>query len=126
MPGTLSVRVLAEEEPVRTLLADLLRDRGLRIDEGEELGRSKVLLAQVGRGRGVLQALRDAQAVSSGTPVVLVLPAHDARLSAEALRLGAAACYALGRPVAELFAAVEAAAESHTSLVPPTESGATR
>lgn len=108
-----AVRLVAEEEPVRTLLGDLIRDRGWRLDDEEPRPRRTVVVAQVPRGRGVLKALLEARLHQPGAPVVLVLPAQDDRMEAQALRLGASACYALGRPVAELFEAMEEAWATH-------------
>ncbi|MDQ3263807.1 MAG: DNA-binding response regulator [Myxococcota bacterium] len=103
------VRLLAEEEPVRTLLGDLILDRGWRLEEEGARTRRTVVVAQVLRGRGVLRALSEARLHHPGSPVVLVLPAPDDRLQEQAIRLGACCCYALGRPVAELFQALEVA-----------------
>lgn len=103
------------DEHVRALLRDVLVDFGISIAlEGEPPG---VVLAHLPRGSRPGDVLEAAQRVFGEAPVLLVLPFADDGLAADACRLGFAGCYALGRPLEELAAALRLVSDSSSAGV---------
>jgi len=98
------------DEHVRALLRDVVVDLGISIAaEGESPG---VVLAHLARETRPDDVLAEARREFGDAPVLLVLPFADDALAAEARRLGFAGCYALGRPLEELAAALRLVSSS--------------
>ncbi len=103
------------DEHVRALLRDVLIDLGIPVtDEGDSPG---VVLAHLSRETRPDDVLADARRAFGDAPVLLVLPFADDGLAADALRLGFAGCYALGRPLDELAAAIRLVSDSSSEGV---------
>ncbi|HET9449785.1 MAG TPA: DNA-binding response regulator [Aggregicoccus sp.] len=96
--------LLGTDAPLTALLADVLRDEGVRL--APPGAGADVVLALVGRSEALAPVLRRAVG-----PVIVLLPFADERLQRRALELGAHGCFALGRPLAELRALVRGALE---------------
>ncbi len=98
------------DEHVRALLRDVLADLGISVcADGESPGAVVVHLA---RGAQLAEIFADARGAFGRAPVLLVLPFADERLAADAHRGGFAGCYALGRPLEELAAAIRLVTDS--------------
>jgi hypothetical protein len=94
--------LLGTDAPLTALLADVLRDEGVRL--AAPGAGADVVLALVGRAEALGPVLRRGAA-----PVIVLLPFAEERLQRRALELGAHGCFALGRPLAELSALVRGA-----------------
>ena len=95
--------LLGTDAPLTALLADVLRDEGIRL-AAPGAAAADVVLALVGRTEALAPVLRRAAA-----PVIVLLPFAEERLAHRALELGARGCFALGRPLEELRALVRGA-----------------
>jgi hypothetical protein len=95
--------LLGTDAPLTALLADVLRDEGVRLAAGPGAA-ADVVLALVGRTEALAPVLRHA-----GGPVIVLLPFADERLQRRALELGAQGCFALGQPLESLRALVRGA-----------------
>lgn len=102
------------------LLADVLRELGVRIDIGLK---PDLVLAVVGR-LDLREVLRRAVLVADGAPIVAVLPFEDPAMRREALAAGARSCFDLDQPFQTLLALLmpvlqDRAAASARPISPP-------
>ncbi len=95
--------VVGADEPLAALLSDVLKELGIALytDEARPL-RPDLVLLQVHRGEGLLNAIQGARDGTYPAPIFVLLPFADDRLMQRALRLGARGCFALGQPLEAL------------------------
>ncbi len=95
--------VVGADEPLAALLSDVLKELGIALytDEARPL-RPDLVLLQVHRGEGLLNAIQGARDGTYPAPLFVLLPFADDRLMQRALRLGARGCFALGQPLEAL------------------------
>ncbi|WP_224249577.1 response regulator [Hyalangium gracile] len=115
--------LLGADDSLAELLSDVLAEVGISLHVGEERSaRPDLVLVQVERGEGILNALQLARDGTYPAPVFILLPFADDRLMQRALRLGARGCFALGQPLEGLrqmlLAALPASGRAATPSAP--------
>lgn len=92
--------LLGADDSLAALLTDVLSEVGITLHVGEaRSARPDLVLVQVERGEGLLNALQGARDGTYPAPVFILLPFADERMMQRALRLGARGCFALGQPL---------------------------
>jgi len=92
--------LLGADDSLAALLSDVLSEVGITLHVGEaRSARPDLVLVQVERGEGLLNALQGARDGTYPAPVFILLPFADDRMMQRALRLGARGCFALGQPL---------------------------
>jgi DNA-binding NarL/FixJ family response regulator len=118
--------LLGADDPLATLLTDVLSEVGITLHVGEaSSARLDLVLVQVGRGESLLSALQSARDGTYPAPVFILLPFADEQMMQRALRLGARGCFALGQPLEGLrrmvLAVLPASGRTASTSAPTTQ-----